>query len=267
MRVARRSTRLVIVVISVVAISACSTAQSRPPDVGSSPAVASRPRRPDPAPLRSMPGRVGDRLVALDPACSFEIPAGWRMAGPDDDPLREVYEPHARLRRELRQAMARAVETSGLFRTRGLGEMMSAIADVAIGLYGGDGTVLTNASDAYVAFFHRQTPFAGFRGTQRSSVATSTPKFFDAALAPLPWPGLIDDLTLQSIDIKESGATSVVAFVYTGEPAYLGRLIYTVVRFHSETSVVTLLRAAKASDPSNGADGFDAMVKSFRFGN
>ena len=124
-------------------------------------------------------------------------------------------------------------------------------------------TVLTNATAAYVS--------VGFddRASKEIGDDLTIPggdTFWNRAsssLAAISGP----DLTLQSLGVKDYAHSPVLVLVYTAESFMShGPFVYTVVRFFSDTSTATFIHAALQANPANGADGLDAVARSFRFG-
>lgn len=196
------------------------------------------------------PTLVGDRLAFSSPPFSIAVPEGWRVATAADADRIEIYQRWI--------ASVRNATKAGLQSTRAapFSELVMATQNAMLWAQIKRATALTNGTGAY----------ASVEVTDKAS-ATRYPRLHhlsDHERAEIwkEFSGATRELRLLEVKDYPDSAGLVIVYTETGGPA---PVIWMLVRFRSETSVVTFRHGATATNTMNGLDGFDTITKSFRF--
>jgi hypothetical protein len=187
-------------------------------------------------------------MLSGAPAFSFALAPDWRIATSADVERLDIYQAATNPHRTARKAQHDALKNT---RMAPFAHLTGQTTDALwLATVVGMATVLTNSSGAFMSLETTDNP---------SMAAFSRGCRLGEAERALLW----SELTT-AIEVKEYDNATGLRLVYTRMHP-MGPVLWTVVQFRSETSIVTFRHGATRSNPMNGSDDFERAAQTFRF--
>jgi hypothetical protein len=204
-----------------------------------------------------------DEMVSRAPAFSFALAADWRTATSADVEGLEIHQAATNPHRTAKQAQHDALKNT---RVAPFAHLIGQTTDALwLATVVGTATVLTNPSGAFVSLETTDNPsMAAFSRGCRLGEADRALLWSELTTAVEKATKGSVKMELDSIEVKEYDNATGLRLVYTRMHP-MGSVLWTVVQFRSEKSIVTFRHGATTSNPMNGLDDFERAARTFKF--